>query len=87
MDFISEQGRIYAENDNGEVIAEITYTVNDGIATINHTFTDESLRGQGIAGKLVQAAAEQILDRGYGLRATCSYAVSWLNRHPEYKQR
>ena len=87
MDFISEQGRIYAENDNGEVIAEITYTVNDGIATINHTFTDASLRGQGIAGKLVQAAAEQILDQGYVLRATCSYAVSWLNRHPEYKQR
>ena len=76
MDFISEQGRIYAENDNGEVIAEITYTVNDGIATINHTFTDAS-----------QAAAEQILDQGYGLRATCSYAVSWLSRHPEYKQR
>lgn len=87
MEFISESGRIYAENDNGEVVAEITYTVNDGIATINHTFTDDSLRGQGIAGKLVQTAAEQIIKNGYKLRATCSYAVSWLNKHPEYKQR
>ena len=87
MEFISESGRIYAENDNGEVVAEITYTVNDGIATINHTFTDDSLRGQWIAGKLVQTAAEQIIKNGYKLRATCSYAVSWLNKHPEYKQR
>ena len=87
MEFISESGRIYAENDNGEVVAEITYTVNDGIATINHTFTDDSLRGQRIAGKLVQTAAEQIIKNGYKLRATCSYAVSWLNKHPEYKQR
>ncbi len=87
MEFISESGRIYAENDNGEVVAEITYTVNDGIATINHTFTDDSLRGQGIAGKLVQTAAEQIIKNGYKLRATCSYAVRWLNKHPEYKQR
>ena len=87
MEFISESGRIYAENDNGEVVAEITYTVNDGIATINHTFTDDSLRGQGIAGKLVQTAAEQIIKNGYKLRATCSYAISWLNKHPEYKQR
>ncbi len=84
MEFIYENGLIYAENENGEVVAEITYTVNGDTATINHTFTDDSLRGQGIAGKLVQAAAEQILADGYKVNATCSYAVKWLSKHPEY---
>jgi len=44
MDFKTEQNRIYAEDPTGKVIAEITFPVKDGIATIDHTFVDESLR-------------------------------------------
>lgn len=85
MEFIKEAERIYAKDSGGKVIAEVTFPVKDGIATINHTFVDESLRGQGVASQLVQSAAENIMADGYQIAATCPYAVSWFAKHPEYR--
>lgn len=85
MEFQYEPGRIFAKNAEDTVIAEVTFSIKDGIATIDRTFVDESLRGQGVAGQLVQTAVDQILREGYKLAATCSYAVSWLAKHPEYE--
>ena len=84
MEFIHEKERIYQTDESGKVIAEVTFPVRDGIAVINHTFVDDSLRGQGIAGQLVQAAVEQILQDGNKIRATCPYAVTWFEKHKEY---
>lgn len=85
MDFRIEDNRIYASDESGKVIAEVTFPAKDGIAVIDHTYVDNSLRGQGIAGQLVQLAADKILADGNKIAATCPYAVGWLRRHPEYK--
>ncbi len=82
MEFQKETGRIYAERD-GQMIAEITFPEEDGVAVIDHTFVDGSLRGQGVAGQLVRAAADQIRDQGKKARAVCTYARAWFDRHPE----
>lgn len=82
MEFQKETGRIYAERD-GQLIAEITFPEEDGVAVIDHTFVDGSLRGQGVAGQLVRAAAGQIRDQGKKARAVCTYARAWFDRHPE----
>ena len=84
MDFITEKDRIYATDPSGNVIAEVTFPSEDGVSTIDHTFVDPSLRGEGIAGKLVKLAADKILAEGNKIVATCSYAVAWFKRHPEY---
>ena len=82
MDFIKEQNRIYAEDENGKVIAEVTFPESEeGICTIDHTFVDESLRGQNVAGKLVESAVEQIKEQGKKVNATCTYTQAWLKRH------
>ncbi len=79
-----EKTRIYALNDEGKLVAEITFPMTaPGVYTIDHTFVDASLRGQGAAGQLVQAALEQIKENGGQVEATCSYAVSWLEKHPQ----
>ena len=57
MEFQREPGRIYAEEE-GRVIAEVTFPDRDGAADIDHTFVDDTLRGQGVAGQLLQAAAK-----------------------------
>lgn len=57
MEFQREPGRIYAEEE-GRVIAEVTFPDRDGAADIDHTFVDDTLRGQGVAGQLLQAAAD-----------------------------
>ena len=48
---------------------------------IYHTFVDESLRGQGIASKLMEAAINEIKARGGEAQATCSYATAWIEKH------
>ena len=42
---------------------------------------NDSLRGQGMADKLVRAALADIAKDGKKYRATCSYAVKWLEKH------
>ena len=80
-DFISEGNRIYLTDDDGKMVAEITFPETaEGEYTIDHTFVDESLRGQGMASKLVQAAVDEIESRGGTVKATCSYAVKWLEK-------
>ena len=78
--FLTEQGRIYMEDEQGRIVAEITFPeILPGVYSIDHTFVDNSLRGQGIASKLVQAAVDEIRRRSGEVQATCSYAVKWLS--------
>ncbi|MDE5869976.1 MAG: N-acetyltransferase [Muribaculaceae bacterium] len=84
MEFKIEKDRIYAEDPSGKLLAEITFPTKDSVSTIDHTFVSPSLRGQGIAGKLVKLAADKILSEGNQIAATCIYAVRWFERHPEY---
>lgn len=84
--FVKDNNRLYMKDDSGKVVAEIDYPeTSPGVFTITHTFTDPSLRGQGIAAKLVEAAIEDIRSRGGEVRATCWYAAGWLEKHPEVK--
>ena len=86
MKFIHEPNRIYGTDETGNVLAEITFPrTASGVYTIDHTIMDSSLQGQGIAGKLVQAAVEDIRNQGGEVRATCSYAVKWLQKHDKKK--
>jgi hypothetical protein len=81
-ELISEANRIYMTDSTGKVVAEVTFPETvEGEFTINRTFVDESLRGQGMASKLVQAAVDEIESRGGTVKATCSYAVKWLEKN------
>ena len=82
MNFKIENNRIFKEDEAGQVIAEITFPeTSPGVFVIDHTFVDSSLRGQGVASKLVQAAVDEIKKRGGDVKATCSYAATWLKEH------
>lgn len=82
MNFQKENNRIYAVNESGQVLAEITFPETDaGVFCIDHTFVDDSLRGQGVAGRLVKMAVEEIQSRNGKVTATCSYTQHWLEKH------
>ena len=86
MEFQREPGRIFALGEDGALLAEVTFpTGEDGAADINHTFVDGSLRGQGVAGQLLEAAVQQLRQEGKQARATCSYAAGWFQKHPEHQ--
>ena len=52
---------------------------------MNHTYVDESLRGQGVAGKLMTALAQNLRESNRKAIATCPYAMDWFEKHPEYE--
>ena len=82
MDFIKEENKIYAKDENDKIVAEVTfYEIKKGIYNIDHTFVDDSLRGQGIGSKLVQEAVKKIKDKGAKIEATCPFANKWLEEH------
>lgn len=86
MDFIHEENRIYLIDPNNQTIAEVTFPdVQDNIVNIDHTFVDPSLRGQGIAGKLMEETVKHLRTKQKKAQLTCSYAVSWFKEHPECK--
>ena len=75
MNYIKEDERIYGTDESGKVVCEIDFpNTSTNVSTITHTWTDESLRGQGIARKLVQMAVSEIEKKGNKVDATCSYA-------------
>ncbi|WP_080905786.1 GNAT family N-acetyltransferase [Parabacteroides sp. Marseille-P3160] len=73
----------YQENDR---IAFVEYVQTAESLDIKHTFVPNFLEGQGIASALVKAAYDYALTNGLKPKATCSYAVTWLQRHPEYQK-
>ncbi|MBR6033819.1 MAG: N-acetyltransferase [Clostridia bacterium] len=81
MDFIIENNKIYKKDGSGRLIAEITYEdLGNNMYNIDHTFVDESLRGQGIAQMLVEEALKEINKKGGKVCATCSYAKQYLKK-------
>lgn len=84
MEFKTTDDAVRYVDERGTVLAEVTFPeVEPGIVEINHTFVDPSLRGQGIAGELLHRATDAIADRGMRARPTCSYAVTWFEKHPD----
>lgn len=82
MKFYKEENRIYATNSNNETMAEVTfYEIEDGLYNIDHTFVDNSLRGQGIGSKLVQEAVDTIKQKGAKVQATCPFASKWIQEN------
>lgn len=82
LTFIEENNRVYAVNESGKTLAEITFSDSgDDKCEITRTFVDESLRGQGVAGKLMERAIGVIESRSRIPIPVCSYAVSWLEKH------
>lgn len=84
MEFIKEGNRIFLKDENAKIIAEIEFEeIESGKYNIYHTFVDESLRGKGIASKLVQEAVNEIKSRNGTVQATCSYAKKWLEKNKQ----
>lgn len=79
MEFIFEDNRIYNKDESGKLLAEITFPlVEENVVNINHTYVDNSLRGQGIASQLMKAAVKHISEKGWKAIVTCPYSIEWF---------
>lgn len=80
---IHQPGQKLFKTEVEERTAFVQYRLIDGSLDIIHTQVPIPLEGRGIAGALVKAAYDYALENGLKLKATCTYAVKWLERHPE----
>lgn len=86
MDFKIEKNRIYFEDENGKLLAELTYRdIDDTTVNINRTFVDSSLQGKGVAGKLMQAAVDELIKNGKTAVPSCPYAIKWFENNKEHQ--
>ena len=54
---------------------------------IRHTYVDPTLRGQGIGKQLLVSLLEEESLKEMLFKPTCSYAVTFFEKHPEYQKR
>ncbi|MBJ7688076.1 N-acetyltransferase [Weissella confusa] len=87
MEFTKEPGRLFHET-AGELDAEILFpAINDGQTwSIDHTYVNPSLRGQGIAGQMLAEVVAMAEEAGVTLRPVCSYARKAFFMNPEYQK-
>lgn len=65
--------------------ARLDYRIDGATMTITHTRVPEAIGGQGIAAALTKAALEHARSAGLAVVAQCSYAHTYLARHPQYQ--
>lgn len=85
MEFIQESNRFYHQNEEGKLLAEITWQKQGDILFVDHTFTDPSLRGQGIAGRLVDKVTEYARREGLSIMPICPYVVRKFDEDSQFE--
>ena len=85
IEHLAAEGRFQLRIDSavGAQWAVIDYTLQRGVMAINHTGVPREFEGQGIAGRLMQAALDHAKAHGWKVAPRCSYAAAYMQRHPE----
>lgn len=66
-----------------ELAGWLAYHHAGEIFIVEHTEVDRAHEGEGLGGLLVRRALEVARARGMSVVATCPFAVSYFDRHPE----
>lgn len=76
-----QQGEFFALNELGQRIAEISYVWSSEHQIIaNHTWVDDSLRGQSVARQLLDVLVAFARKKDLKIIATCSYVEVMFRR-------
>jgi hypothetical protein len=67
-------------------LAKLDYLQDGKNFAITHVGVHPDQRGQGIAGRIVQVSLEYAKAHGLRVIPMCSYAASYIRRHPEYAE-
>lgn len=84
MEIIHNKDNRRFETQEDGYTAYASYLISNGQLDIRHTIVPKAIGGRGIASALVKAAYDYALSNNLQPVATCSYALIWLQRHPEY---
>ena len=69
---------------DGELAGFAQYHLRGSEIAFTHTQTDDSFRGHGLGGSLVQASLDQARERHLTVLPYCPFVKSWITAHREY---
>jgi len=79
--------KFYVGENEQEPIAEITFKPKDENTIIaDHTYVSDELRGQGMAGKLLEVLINYAREENKKIVPVCSYVKSKMEKTPEYQE-
>lgn len=85
METIIKEDRIELIQED-KVVGKIEFIIEENELTITHTIVNPLFRGQGIAKILMEKAIEMAKEKGLKIIPVCSYATSYFEKNPEYKE-
>lgn len=74
----------FVNEQDGEEVARITWTLLGDVMAMDGTFVSEKLRGQGVAKQLLDRAASYAREQDYKMEPVCSYVITAFERYSEY---
>ena len=80
---VPEHGR-YEVRRGGQMVGLAEFHQVGDVVVVPHTEVDRSLRGQGVAGRLVAFVLDDVRSQGLTVDPQCWYVAEYLQRHPEY---
>ena len=67
-------------------LSKLDYIQDGKNFVITHVGVHPSLRGQGIAGRIVETGLAYAKENALRVVPMCSYAAAYIRRHPEYAE-
>jgi predicted GNAT family acetyltransferase len=67
-------------------LSKLDYIQDDKNFVITHVGVHPSLRGQGVAGRIVEVSLVYARENSLRVVPMCSYAAAFIRRHPEYAE-
>jgi predicted GNAT family acetyltransferase len=67
-------------------LSKLDYIQDEKNFVITHVGVDPSLRGQGVAGRIVEVSLAYARKNDLRVVPMCSYAAAFIRRHPEYAE-
>jgi len=79
------ENKFYIGDDIKNPKAELTFVESgEGRIVVDHTYVSEELRGQGIAGKLVDSVVKYAREKNKRIVPLCPYAKDKMEKTAEY---
>jgi len=77
-------GKFYVE-DNGELLAELAYDMENSIMIIDHINVNDKLKGQGVGKELIRKAVEYAREKHIKINPKCPFAHKVIHETKEYQ--
>jgi predicted GNAT family acetyltransferase len=74
----------YEVHEDGALAGFVQYERGGDTIILSHTETEPRFRGEGLAGRLVQACLDDVRKQGLNVVPLCPYVRDWMGVHPGY---